>query len=79
MVCLSGHAPRQSHEPDHLVDDFLRLLDGERQALPFLFSAETATGNAYGLYWDGTSVQLWKKVGDSYTVLFNGKGRFGLD
>lgn len=69
MVCLSGHAPRQSHEVQYLVDDFLELLAAKRDSQPFLYSAASPSGHAYGIYWDGTSIQLLKKVAGLYTVL----------
>lgn len=69
LVCLSGHAPRQSHEIHLLVDDFLKLLATEKNSQPFLYSAVSPSGHAYGIYWDGTSIQLLKKVAGSYTVL----------
>jgi hypothetical protein len=69
MVCLSGHEPRQSHTIEALVDDFCKLLARESYSLPFLYSVASPQGNAYGIYWDGASVQLLKKVWDSYTLL----------
>jgi hypothetical protein len=69
MICLSGHAPRQSHEIHFLVDDFLRLLATDGNSQPFLYSAASPSGHAYGIYWDGTSIQLLKKVAGLYTLL----------
>jgi hypothetical protein len=69
MVCLSGHVPRQSHEVQYLIDDFLALLTAKRDSQPFFYSATSPSGHAYGIYFDGTSIQLLKKVAGFYTLL----------
>jgi hypothetical protein len=69
ILCLSGHAPRQSHDVQYLIDDFLKLLAPKKDSQPFLYSAASPAGHAYGIYWDGTSIQLLEKVAGLYTVL----------
>lgn len=69
IVCLSGHAPRQSHEINFLVDDFLEILRAQRNHPHFLYTASAPNGNCYGIYSDGKSIQLLKQIGNTYTSL----------
>jgi HEPN domain-containing protein len=69
MVRLSGHEPRNSHEVKYVIDDFLKLLARKRKSLPFLYSAASPSGHAYGIYSDGTFLELLKKVHGTYTSL----------
>jgi hypothetical protein len=69
MVCLSGHVPRQSHEIHYLVDDFIKFLGTKTDLQPFLYSAASPNGGAYGIYWDGASIQLLKRIAGLYTLI----------
>jgi hypothetical protein len=36
---------------------------------PFLYSAASPNGGAYGIYWDGASIQLLKRIAGLYTLI----------
>jgi len=44
IVCLSGHAPRESHSIKHVVDDFVKSLLRMRTGAPLFVSLETPAG-----------------------------------
>jgi hypothetical protein len=74
IVCLSGHEPvvpraGRNHEVHHLVDHFLKLLEAKTSLQPFLYSAASPRGGAYGIYSDGASIQLLKRIAGSYTSM----------
>jgi len=70
MVCLSGHEPRQSHELQYVLDDFLDMLAAKENSPSFFYSVTSPSGNAsYGVYSDGTSIELMKKVHGTYTSM----------
>ena len=69
MICLSGNKPDKNHDVHHLVDQFHKLLPDEINSQPFLYSAASPSGHAYGIYSDGRSIQLLKKVHGVYTSM----------
>jgi hypothetical protein len=69
IVRLSGREPLPNHEVHRLIDHFLRILAAEKNSQPFLYSAASPSGHAYGIYSDGTSIQLLKKIAGVYTEM----------
>jgi HEPN domain-containing protein len=71
MVRLYGHEPggRPNHGVHHLIDHFLKMLAAEKNSQRFLYSAASPSGHAYGIYSDGTLIELLKKVHGVYTSI----------
>ncbi len=79
IVCLSGHAPRETHSIGHVVDDFLRNLERRRTAAPLFVSLETPAKNRYGVSLTGKTLSLFKEIAGVWTQLGQATHRLPAD
>ena len=80
MICLSGHAPRHTHELDRLVEDFESLLGRTKTTVPYLFALEATNGDCFGVLFAQGCIYLQKRTEGSYTTLGSvGQPQLALD
>lgn len=61
IVCISGHAPRESHSIEHVVDDLVRIQGRQRTSAPLFVSLVTRRKNRYGVYLTGKTLSLLRE------------------
>ena len=79
IVCLSGHAPRESHSIEHVVDDFVKTLLRRRTGAPLFVSLETPARNRYGISLTGKTLSLFKEIAGVWTQLGHATHRLPAD
>jgi HEPN domain-containing protein len=69
LICLMGYAPRHTHELACLIDDLIELLTKRPRRQRFLLGAKEPKGNAYAVFLDEKTIELWRIDDRTVTVL----------
>jgi hypothetical protein len=79
IACLSGYAPRETHEIDSVVDGIVKNLKRTRTAAPLFVSLETTTKNRYGVSLTSKTLSLLMDVAGEWTALAETTHRLPAD
>jgi hypothetical protein len=73
MICLTGHAPRVTHNTDLLIGELLDNVSpttSEEPRVPFaVFASSMDGGNGYGVWLYDASVEIVKVISRTFTAI----------
>jgi hypothetical protein len=69
IVCISGHAPRETHSIEHIVDDLINILARQRTAADLFVSLVAHGRNRYGVRLTTSKLSVLAEINGTWTHL----------